>query len=82
MRERGTQPKKPETSGGQTFRSDSVQIGRPFAREDVAKKMVVDNDRSHLRRGEVAVGEPSNQLSMILCAEGPREERLASCWGK
>jgi hypothetical protein len=44
--------------------------------------VVVDIDRSHLRRGEVGVREPSNELSMIFCAEGPREEPLESARGK
>ena len=74
--ERGAQPEQPQPCRRDPIRCEPVQVRRSLAGQDVAQQVVVDDERSHLRRGEVGILQISYELEMCFGSESPREDRL------
>jgi len=76
--QRGTKPKEPQSCRGHAIGCYAVKIRRPFASEDVAKYVIVNDDGSHLRGSEVRIVESSDESQMVSGGEGLSQELVPS----
>jgi hypothetical protein len=77
-----TQAKEPQACRGDAIGCHAVEILRPFARENVAKDVIVDDDGSHLCGCEVRIVQSSNESQMVFGGECLSQEVLPSTWRK
>lgn len=64
------------------MRCYSIKIRRSFGGEDVAKYVIVYDERRHLRGGQVRVIKSANESQMVLGCEGLSQDLLPSTWRK
>ena len=73
--EGAAESEQPQTGGGES-RRESPEIRWSFSGQDIAKEMVVDDDRAHSRGREVGVVKLFDEIAVVLRAERLGEETL------
>ena len=65
-----SQPKEPEPGGRHALGGKPIEIRRAFTGQQITKDVVVDDDGSHLCRGEIGVVELPDKTQVVLSTGG------------